>query len=69
MKGKNALRLQATAERIGKTPSEVAGITCAYCAYCFDEALIARSVARENREIERRQAEQEIAQHGARMRS
>ena len=30
------------AEQRGKPPSELMGITCEFCAYCFDEALIVR---------------------------
>ena len=30
------------AEQRGRAPSELMGITCEYCAYCFDEALIVR---------------------------
>jgi hypothetical protein len=30
------------AEQRGVPPSELFGITCEFCAYCFDEALIVR---------------------------
>lgn len=30
------------AEQRGVPPSELLGITCEFCAYCFDEAMIVR---------------------------
>jgi hypothetical protein len=43
------------AEQRGVPPSELFGITCEFCAYCFDEALIVRRSALA--EKERRDAE------------
>lgn len=48
------------AEQRGVPPSELFGITCEFCAYCFDEAMIVRKAALEQEE--RHQAEK--AQRG-----
>ncbi len=37
------------AEQRGKPPSELLGITCEFCAYCFDEALIVRRATLEEK--------------------
>lgn len=37
--------LSQVASRSGRAPSELVGITCDWCAYCFDEALLLREAA------------------------
>lgn len=52
----------------GQRPSEIAGITCEYCAWCFDEALHLRQSLRDLKAHQRAEAEQHISQLSNRMR-
>lgn len=48
-------------------PSELAGIGCEWCAFCLDEALLARERAKGKRELEELEAEREQARERARL--
>ena len=50
----------AVARLRGVPPSELLGIGCDWCAYCFDEALLVREAARAKRESD--EAAQDEAQ-------
>ena len=56
------------AETTGRAPSEMLGVTCSYCAYCLDEALVVRSMAQQDRLNREREAEMEIEKRRAEMR-
>ena len=53
LKGPSALNLLSVAERTGRSPSEMFGIGCSWCAYCFDEALMYRASLRANDELKK----------------
>lgn len=45
--------------RVGRTPSEVAGISCRYCAWAFDAALASREMLAEAARAEEAEREAE----------
>lgn len=48
--------------------SDLVGITCRYCAYCFDEALQTRVWIQQEKQREAEQGENVIQLHQQRMR-
>ena len=49
--------LREVAKGTGRAPSDVVGIDCKFCAYCFDEALLAALWDEQAEEIKQREAE------------
>ena len=61
--------LAEVAKRTHRAPSEVIGIDCPFCAFCFDEALVTRAAIRDQRAIEQerqRRLMEESATNGIR---
>lgn len=52
--------LQQVAHKGSQRPSELVGINCPYCAYCFDEALMARLAAEQEKAMKDELAEARI---------
>lgn len=52
--------LQEIAHRGGQRPSELAGIDCAYCAYCFDETLLAARWKEQEQEIKKTEEQERM---------
>lgn len=50
----------AIAKESRRRPSEIAGITCSFCAYCFDETLFARLWALQDEQLDIDRAEAAI---------
>lgn len=50
----------SVAKQTGRAPSEIAGITCDYCAYCFDEALFSREWARNAQQAKAHEQEERM---------
>lgn len=57
------------AEQRGVPPSEVFGITCPYCAYCFDEALVIRRGVLASAEEEKAEGQAKTDEHRSKLRS
>ena len=62
------MALLQVATETGRAPSEVAGVTCPYCAYCFDEALFFRRALHDQAERKKQEADADIARHQRLMR-
>jgi hypothetical protein len=54
------MTLLMLAETSGRRASDLVGITCEYCAYCFDEGLLVRRLAREHLAAEEEAGEAQI---------
>jgi hypothetical protein len=62
--------LWMVASRTGRSPSEVLGIACTWCAYCVDEAVLIRvreAEIPEEAEAEREEEENELQARRARV--
>lgn len=56
MKSNQSLLTLHVAKETNRAPSQVLGITCEYCAYCLDEALILRAHYAQERDRKRDEA-------------
>ena len=61
VQGPTAPSFLRTARKTGRRPSEIAGIGCEWCAWCFDEALNERELAAQVAAIRSQEREQEQA--------
>lgn len=59
--------LRQMARETGRRPSEIVGLDCDYCAWCLDEALIAREAARTRVQAQMHERTQEVATHQLRV--
>lgn len=60
MTSPQAISLLSVAKQTGRAPSQIAGIDCAYCAYCFDEALFSREWAQNVKQLRERDQEERM---------